>query len=106
MDYIFWAQVVLFFTLMLELILRLAAPLMMPAGSTSTRKYLNTSFEIRFVVTALIIFNLEFISDLIASAITEKMIDNIVAYPIWLLPTLLYSAYAITAQQNEKKKAS
>lgn len=106
MDYIFWAQILLFATITLELILRFAAPLIMPVGTTSFSEQLKTTFIIRAMATAYIALNLESISEKIAALLPEHMGADVTIYPIWLLPVLVYSAYAITVQQNEKKKAS
>lgn len=104
MDYIFWTQVFLFIIVTLEFILRLAAPFIMPVGTTSFSEQLHTFFIFRAMVTTYIALNLEYISDEIAAFLTEHMATGVTTYPIWLLPLLAYSVYAITVQSRGKKK--
>ncbi|AUD12381.1 MULTISPECIES: hypothetical protein [unclassified Planococcus (in: firmicutes)] len=106
MDYIFWTQVFLFTIITLELMLRLAAPFIMPVGTTSFSEQLHIIFIFRAMITTYIALNLESISNKIAALLPEQMAIDVTTYPIWLLPLLAYSVYAITVQSKEKKKTT
>lgn len=103
MDLIFLTQLTIIAAINIELILRV---LIMLTLSANPKKYLSSSFLLRILIFSLVALNIEKIATQLEKIISEDMVDKVIIYPLWLLPSIIYGIYALLDHQLERRNQS
>lgn len=103
MDLIFLTQLIIVAAINVELLLRVLIIFTLPANF---KKYLPHSFFLRVMIFSLVAFNIDKIATQLSEIISEDLIDKVIVYPLWLLPSIIYGIYALLDHQLDRRNQS
>lgn len=58
------------------------------------------------MIFSLVAVNIEKIATSISELISENLVDKVIIYPLWLLPSIVYGIYAVIDHQLERRNQS